>query len=387
MALALKSHFLLDPTIIFLNHGSFGACPKPVFEEYQRWQRELERQPVEFLGRRATTLLADARAKLTQYLTAAPDSVIYFPNPTTATNVLIRSMRLVPGDEVLTTDHEYGALDRAWHWRCRQIGARYVKSAVRLPMTTAEEFVEAFWSAVTPRTRAIFISHITSPTALILPIYEICRRARAAGIVTIIDGAHAPGHIALNLSALDPDFYVGAAHKWLSAPKGSAFLYARPALQAELDPLVISWGWGDELIAPDMTMGETEFVRFHQWQGTRDLAAFLATPAAIEFQARHGWDRVRQECHRLASEIRQRIEALTGLPSLSHDTPEWFGQMVAVRLPEVDVDALKRALYERYHIEVPVFRWNDQPLMRVSFQGYNDQADSDALVEALRALL
>ncbi|MGH2524967.1 MAG: aminotransferase class V-fold PLP-dependent enzyme, partial [Anaerolineales bacterium] len=221
----------------------------------------------------------------------------------------------------------------------------------------------------------------------IFPIQAICRRARQAGILTIVDGAHAPGQIPLHLGEIGADLYVGACHKWLSSPKGSAFLYARPDVQAWLEPLVVSWGWGDEVIAPDLALGDTEFVRFHQPQGTRDIAAFLATPAAIEFQARHHWDAVRAECHRLALETRARLNQWTGLTALSPDSPEWVGQMVAIRLPEVDVNTLKAQLYDEHRIEAPLFRWNGLPLIRVSFQGYNTRADADALVEALKALL
>ena len=176
----MKEHFLLDPDVVFLNHGSFGACPRPVFEDYQRWQRELERQPVEFLGRRARPLQAEARRALADFLRVAADDVVYFPNPSTAINMVARSLALGPGDEVLATDHEYGAMDRTWTLIARKTGATYVRHPMPLPLTTHEAFVERFWRAVTPRTRVVFLSHITSPTALTSPVAEICRRARAA---------------------------------------------------------------------------------------------------------------------------------------------------------------------------------------------------------------
>lgn len=173
-----KEQFLLDPDIHFLNHGSYGACPRPVFEEYQRWQRELERQPVEFLGRRITGLMAEARAALAAYLGVDADEVVYFANPTTAVNMVARSLRLGPGDEVLATDHEYGSLDRTWRFLSQQSGFEYVRRPMPLPTTTAGDFVERFWAGVTPRTRAIYISHITSATALKFPVEAICARAR-----------------------------------------------------------------------------------------------------------------------------------------------------------------------------------------------------------------
>lgn len=377
----LRPHYLLDPDVIFLNHGSFGACPRPVFEAYQRWQAELERQPVEFLGRRITGLMAEARARLAAYLQADADSLVFFPNPTTAMNVAARSLALQPGDEILTTDHEYGAMDRTWRFMCAQTGARYVRRPIPLPVTTPADFVEAFWAGVTERTRAIFISHLTSPTALIFPVAEICRRARSAGILTLVDGAHAPGQLPVRLAELGADIYTGACHKWLGSPKGSAFLYARPEAQAWLRPLVVSWGWESD------TPSGSAYVDHHEWQGTRDMAAYLATPAAIEFQAAHDWDRVRAECHALTLDTRRRLNALTGLPAISPDSGEWLGQLAAVRLPAVDGAALKAALYDRFRIEVPVVSWGGELFLRVSFQGYNSRADADALVAALRQLL
>ncbi|UCC65853.1 MAG: aminotransferase class V-fold PLP-dependent enzyme [Anaerolineae bacterium] len=377
----LKSQFLLDPEVVFLNHGSFGACPRPVFDAYQHWQRELERQPVEFLGRRARGLLAEARAALAAYVGVEAQDVVYFPNPTAAINAVVRSLDLGPGDEILTTDHEYGAMDRTWRFACRKTGARYVQQPVPLPVTAHSDFVEIFWAAVTDRTRAIFLSHITSPTALTFPVQEICYRARQAGLLSIVDGAHAPGQIPLNLEGLGADVYTGAAHKWLCAPKGSAFLYVRREVQGLLEPLVVSWGWESE------HPSGSQFIDHHEWQGTRDLAAFLSVPAAIEFQAGHDWAAVRQRCRALAGKTRQRLNALTGLDPICPDSPEWFTQMFAARLPPADLDRLKGRLYDEYRIEVPLRQWNGQPLIRVSFQAYNGQADADALVDALAQLL
>lgn len=382
---AYSDLFLLDPEVVFLNHGSFGACPKPVFAAYQDWQRQLERQPVEFLGRRITGLLAEARAHLAAYVGAQPDEVVYFPNPTTAINMVARSLSLKPGDEILTTDHEYGAMDRTWRYLCRKAGAHYVRRPMPVPMTSAAAFVDEFWRGVTPNTRAIFISHITSATGLIFPVQAICQRARAAGILCIVDGAHAPAFMPLNLAELGADIYTGACHKWLCAPKGSAFLYARPEMQSWLDPLVVSWGWESDIPS------HSPFVDYHEWQGTRDVAAFLATPAAIQFQHDHNWEAVRATCRALARETLQRVNTLTGLPALApepSDDHTWYGQMVALRLPAgTDVQALKARLYDEYRVEVPVYLWNDQPLFRVSFQAYNTRADAEALLKALSKLL
>ena len=211
-------HFLLRPAVAFLNHGSFGACPAPVFEAYQRWQRELEAQPAEFLGRRlqgSAGLLAQARARLARYVGTRPDDLVFVPNATHGMNIVARSFPLEPGDDVLATDHEYGAVERTWRFNCEQRGARYRAQPITLPVSGAEALVEQLWQGVTERTRAIVVSHIASPSALIFPVAEICRRAAAAGILTVVDGAHAPGHIDLALDALGADFYTGNCHKWL----------------------------------------------------------------------------------------------------------------------------------------------------------------------------
>ena len=383
----MKALFLIDPSITYLNHGSFGACPASVFQEYQRWQRELERQPVEFLSRRATTLMADARAKLAAFVGANADELIYFPNPTHAINMVARSLSLQAGDEILTTDHEYGAMDRTWHFLCKKVGAQYVHQPVPLPLTTPAEFVEHFWAGVNARTKIIFVSQITSPTALIFPVQQICKLARERGILTIVDGAHVPGQLPLNLHELGCDIYTGACHKWLLSPKGAAFLYARPEVQRWLEPLVVSWGWGDDIIPPTLDRGTPAFVRNHEWQGTRDLAAFLSVPAAIEFQQLHHWDQVRARCHALASETRQRINALTGLESICPDSSEWFYQMVTVRIPPMNLPQLKTRLLNEFKIEVPVIDWSQQHFIRVSYQGYNTAADMEKLIDALQQIL
>jgi isopenicillin-N epimerase len=206
------SLFLLRKGVTFLNHGSFGACPTPVFETYRRWQRELEEQPVEFLGRRIDDLLRAAREPLARELGAQPDDLVVVPNATHGVNIVARSLDLDVGDEVVVTELEYGAVQRTWRYICGQRGATYRPARVSLPVTSHEAVADEIWSAVTPRTRVVVISHITSATALILPVAEICRRARAAGILTLVDGAHAPGQIPLSLAELGADFYAGNCH-------------------------------------------------------------------------------------------------------------------------------------------------------------------------------
>jgi isopenicillin-N epimerase len=377
----LRRLFLLDPEIVFLNHGSFGATPGPVFEVYQSWQRELERQPVEFLGRRAQELMAEARSALAGYLGTQRDDLVYVMNATVGVNIVARSLDLGPGDEVLATDHEYGACDRTWRFLSQKQGFSYINQPISLPLASTEGFIDQLWRGVTAYTKVIFLSHITSPTAIIFPVAEVCRRARGQGILTVVDGAHAPGQLPLDLEEIGADTYTGNLHKWLCAPKGAGFLYAHPEVQDLLEPLVVSWGWGSEMPGP------SQFVDYHEWQGTRDLAAFLSVPTAIQFQQEHDWDRVRDGCHALAVDSEACICALTGLPSL-YSSDNWFVQMFSARLPvETDIVALKSRLYEEFRVEVPLIEWNSNKLIRVSVQGYNTQQDLKRLLEALGSVL
>lgn len=377
------AEFLLRPGVAFLNHGSFGACPRPVFAEYQRWQRLLEEEPVEFLGRRLDDLLAEARTPLGAYLGASPDDLVYVPNATYGMNIVAHSFPLAPGDEVLGNTHEYGAVERTWTFVCEAKGARYRSQPITLPLASADEVVEQLWQGVTPRTRAIVISHITSPTALTFPVAEICKRAAAQGIITIVDGAHAPGQIPLSLETLGADFYTGNLHKWLCAPKGSAFLYARRDSQPMLQPLVVSWGW--RAVAP----GPSPFQDYFGWTGTSDPAPYLSAPAAIAFQRENDWPSVRAACHDLALSASQRIAELTGLPPISPDNADWWAQMRAIPLPRTETSAqeIQRRLYDDYQIEVPIVDWQEHRFVRVSIQAYNTPRDVDRLVSALASIL
>lgn len=378
---SLKKSFLLDPKVVYLNHGSFGATPRLVFREYQRWQRQLERQPVEFLSRRHNELMRAARTMLAVYLGARAEDVVYAQNVTIALNIVAHSLDLGAGDDVLSTDHEYGALDRTWRFLSKERGFKYINQKIPVPLTTRDGFVEEFWRGVTPRTRVVFLSHITSPTAIIFPVEEVIRRAHEAGILTIIDGAHVAGQLSLNLESLGADFYGGNLHKWLCAPKGAGFLYARRDVQHLLKPLVISWGYESE------TPSGSTFIDHNEWWGTRDIAAFLSVPPAMEFQKKHHWDDVRRACHELACETLQKIESLTGMKSFYPDD-RWFAQMFTAPLPNsIDVSPLQARLYDEYRIEAPLIEWNGHKLIRVSIQGYNTKRDISRLLDALKRLL
>jgi isopenicillin-N epimerase len=348
----VKDLFLLDPAVVYLNHGSFGACPRPVFEEYQRLQLELERQPVEFLAleRRFPALIDEARRVLAAYVGADAGSLAFAPNASAAVNAVVRSLDLGPGDEVLLGEAEYGGMEILWDYVRRRTGV----TIVRAPF---EELDPG------RKTRVVFCSHIEWSSGRVNDVAPLVARARAAGALSIVDGAHAPGQIDLDLDALGADVYAGNCHKWLCAPKGSAFLYVRAGAQELIDPAVVSWDWLDG----------AAFHERHRWQGTRDPAAYLAAPAAIAFQAEHDWPEVRRRCHTLLAALELPFEPLAGE----------YVQMRGFRVEHPDPPALKQRLYDEHRIEVPVFETRQGWVLRVSVQAYNDEADLAALAAAL----
>jgi isopenicillin-N epimerase len=348
----VKGLFLLDPDVVYLNHGSFGACPRPVFEAYQRYQRELEWQPVEFLAleRSFPARLDVARSALAAYVGASADNLAFATNASSAVNTVARSLELEPGDEVLMGEDEYGGMELLWDYVTRRTGAKVVRRALD----------DLFPGA---RTKVVFCSHVEWTSGRVNDVAEICARARDAGVLSIVDGAHAPGQIDLDLEAIGADVYAGNCHKWLCAPKGSGFLYARPEAQRLIDPLVVSWDWGDGVA----------FHELHRWQGTRDPSAFLAVADAIEFQAVYDGPAVRDRCHALLA------AADFGLEPLTHE----FVQMRGFRVEHPDPPALKRRLYDEHRIEVPIVETHHGWALRVSVQAYNDADDLQALASAL----
>ncbi|MBX3055921.1 MAG: aminotransferase class V-fold PLP-dependent enzyme [Anaerolineae bacterium] len=379
---SLKTLFLLDPNVHFLNHGSFGATPSPVFAVYQEWQRRLERQPVQFIATELFNHLAETRQTLGNYANSPSDDLVFVPNATFAVNVVARSLALGEGDEVLATDHEYGACDNIWRFLSQKQGFRYVNQPISLPTGTPDEIVAELWEGVTAQTRVIFISHITSATAVTFPIAAICARARVEGILTVVDGAHAPGQIPLDMAAIGADFYTGNCHKWLCAPKGSAFLYARPEVQHLVEPLVVGWGWGADRT---LTFG-SDFLDYQQWLGTMDPAAYLSVPAAIQFQAEHNWTAVRQQCHDLLCQTLGHIHALTGLEPMYHRDADYH-QMAIAALPPVDGRDLKQRLLQEFKVEIPITEWHGRTFVRISAQGYNTVEDMEALLAGLTAVI
>lgn len=367
----MRDLFLLDPDVVFLNHGSFGASPHPVFERYQAWQLELEREPVDFILRRLPELLADARAALGAYVGAAADDLTFVQNATTGVNMAARSLDLQPGDEVLATGLEYGACDLAWEAICARAGARYVRAEMSLPVG---DVLEALFARQTDRTRVVYASHITSETGVLLPLEEIVRRGREAGLVTIVDGAHAPGHVPLDLEAIGADFYAGNCHKWLCAPKGSGFLHVRPEYQERVEGPIVSWGHEND----------STFISRTQEQGTRDAAAYLTVPDAIAFQQEHVGDDVRAHCIATCREARRALCTLLDTEPIAPE--EMVLQMASVRLPDGAGEVLERTLWEEHRIEIPVMR-PEKDLLRISIATYTTSEDVERLLDVLpRAL-
>ena len=376
----LKTLFLLDQKIHFLNHGSFGAVPRPVFAAWRRWQRRLEQQPVRFLSRDLEGLLAGVRQDLALEFGAEPEDILLVPNVTYGVNLVARSLALEPGDEVLASDQEYGACDLIWARVCAARGAHYCRQPLPFPATAEGVLADALWSGVTPRTRLIFLSLVTSPTAIRLPVEEICRRARTRGIAVLVDGAHGPGQIPLNLDGLGADYFTGNLHKWAMAPRGAAFLHVRRDRQEALHPLIVSWG--------DANGSSAGLAARLQWAGTDDPTALLAVPAALEFASRNDWATVRRQCSRLLAEVLDEVAHFTGLPAFYRPGVAFPLQMGVVLLPpDTDAALLKRRLYDEYRVEVPIIEWSGRILLRVSIQGYNDSKDGQALVAGLKALL
>lgn len=376
----LKEAFLLREDVTFLNFGSFGATPKPIFESYQRFQRELEYEPVQFIINKGPEYLKESRERLGEYLFSHPDNLVYVPNPTYAVNIVARSLDLKAGDEVLSTDIEYGACDRTWEFYCREKGATYVRQTISLPIQSKEAFLADFWKGFSEKTRLVFISQITSATGLILPVKEICEEAKQRGLLVFIDGAHVPGHISLNLTQLDADFYTGACHKWMMTPKGSSFLYVKPEHQDELDPLIISWGYQADYPS------HSQFLDYHQFNGTRDFSAYLTIPDAIDFMKMNDWWGVAESCRILVRKWLPKLCDLVGSEPLAPVTDEFIGQMGSIPVRCGNPVELKQILYNEYKIEIPVMIQNNQVYIRYSINAFNSEEDLNILEKTLKEL-
>jgi isopenicillin-N epimerase len=389
-----RHHWSLDPDIRFLNHGSFGACPLPVLAAQARHRERIERNPVGFLVRELPQLQDAARCALARFVGAPGADLVFVPNATAGVNTVLRSFPLRAGDELLTTDHEYNACRNALDAAAARCGARVVVAPVPFPVADAEMIVAAILARVTPLTRLALIDHVTSPTALVLPVAQLVRELETRGIATLIDGAHPPGMLALDLEQLGASFYTGNCHKWICAPKGAGFLYVRPDRQREIRPLAISHGANSP--RTDRSRFQLEF----EWTGTHDPTAWLCVPEAIDFLGSllpGGWDELRLRNHELACAARR---VLCETLALEPPAPEaLLGSMASVWLPvgarpiattdPPAEDPLEAELFTRHRIVVPVMRWPSPPLrlLRVSAQIYNHLDEYRELADAMRTLL
>ncbi len=377
----LKSQFLLNPDITYLNFGSFGACPKPIFEDYQKWQLELETEPVRFITVNGLKYLKQSREALAQYINCNADDLVFTTNPSYAINIIAKSFKLNAGDEILSTNLEYGALDRTWNYYCQKAGAKYVRQPITLPLVSKEKMIEDFFKGLTEKTRAIFIGQITSATALIFPVKEICAIAKEKGLLTIVDGAHVPGHIHLDLATIQADVYTGACHKWMCTPKGCSFLYVKKEFQNLFDPLVISWGY--ESASPS----NSQFLDYHQMQGTRDFSAFLTIPKTIEFLKENNWTEVAAACRKIAHSNYLRFCKLLNAEPLCPIKDEFLGQMCSTPIKTAQPEKLHQHLFDTYKIEIPVMKQNDFVCIRYSINAFNNQKDLDTLHNALEEII
>jgi isopenicillin-N epimerase len=377
---SLASQFLLRKDVTFLNFGSFGACVRPVFERYQQYQLELEEEPVRFITVNGLEYLKQSRQALGEYLNCHADDVVYVTNPSYAVNIIAKSLKLQAGDEILTTNLEYGACDRTLRYYCKKAGANYIKYNVPFPLTTKEEFVEQFMKLATEKTKLIFISHLTSSTGLRFPVEEICNAAKAKSILTFVDGAHGPGQVPVDLTNMGVDIYTGACHKWMMTPKGSSFLYVKRELQHLFDPLIISWGY--EAAKPS----HSQFLDYHQLQGTRDFSAFLTIPDAINFMKQHNWPQVNEACRKLVQENAAEFCKLLNASPIAPVNDDFIAQLYSATIKTKEPEKLHHHFFDNYKIEIPVMPHGDKVYLRYSIQAFNSQVDLDKLFDAIREI-
>ncbi len=377
----MKENFLLRPDIAFLNFGSFGACPKPVFEKYQQLQKEMEAEPVQFIVYNGPKLLAESRKRLSEFVACNSNDLLYVPNPTYAVNLVANSLDLKSGDEVLSTNIEYGACDKTWKFYCQEKGAKYIMQPITLPLTSKEKFLEEFWKGATEKTKLVFISHITSATGLILPVAEIVQEAKRRGILSFVDGAHAPAHIDLKIDELGADFYTGACHKWMMTPKGSSFLHVKKEHQNALKPILVSWGYNND----DPT--SVNFQDINQFTGTRDYTAYLCIPEAIDFMKVNDWWGYAEEGRKLVQKWLPKMCSLVGSAPLAPVTDEFIGQLGSIPIKCSDPLELKDVLYREFQIEIPVMEQGGNVYLRYSLNAFNSERDLERLERAVIALM
>ena len=389
MAIGRKDWFTLNPESIYLTHGTFGACLKVAFNSRIKWQEKLESDPFNFLNSHAINALEYSRKALGNYLNCNHNNLVYFPNPSTALNAVIKSLKLKNGDQVLSSNHEYGSLDRTWKYYSDLKGYDYKKVNIHIPYDDEKTIIDIFLNAITDKTKIIYLSHITSSTALIFPVKKICQIARDNNIISIIDGAHAPGQVPVDILDINPDIYVGACHKWMCSPKGASFLYAKKEIQNTIDPLVISWGWESE------TPSSSKFLDYHQYQGTNDVSAYLTIPTILDFFKKHHWFEIQNKCHELVLEAKNMLHDYNQDFYSTTNNENHFGQMLSFKinqnsklLNEVTIKPSKileiqTTILNHSNIRIPIIVWENQVFTRISIQAYNTIDDVKAMIQML----
>ena len=388
--MSLKNQFLLDKKITFLNHGSFGACPKDIFNEYQLWQKKLENQPVKFLDqfRDFGPNMTNVRRVLSNNINSNINNIVPVVNATTGLNAIIKSLHFKKDDEVLMSNHEYGALEKTWQFIKTKYKIKIKIAKVSLPVTSEEQFIEDFVKKFNSKTKILFVSHITSPTSILFPIKNLIKIARKKNIITIIDGAHAPGHIDLNLKNLKADFYSGNCHKWMMSPKGAAFMWSSSKFKNHLDPLIVSHGWNKKNKSNNQkgALGNSRFIDMFEYTGTKDPAAWLSVPASIKFINNVKNIKLFKTQSNILYNFSLKLSKIFNMPLLA-DKGFLPPLMISVPIPKVKEFEFQKKLYRNYKIEIPIIPWENRSFVRISFQLYNSEKDLDKLIFALKKLL
>jgi isopenicillin-N epimerase len=383
-----RSAILLDPNVANLNTGSFGPLPKVVFERVTQLRRRLAEEPMDFLLREMPAHLWHARETLADYLHADARRLIFTANVTASVNLIASSLTLAAPGEILLTDHEYGAMHWCWERAAQRLGLTLRTFPVPILARDPHEIVDAACAAMSPRTRLFFFSHVLSPTGLVLPASQLCTEARRRGIFSVVDGAHAPAMLPLDLDDIDADFYGANCHKWLLAPTGSGFLYLGKSSEDRLQPLQVSWGWRPDRAQLDQRdeCGSTPRIRLYEFEGTRDICPWLAVPAAIDFQRALGFEQIRRHNQRLVQYVRQSFAGITALSLATPTHPALHGFLTAYRLPaHVKAPLWRTFLWERFRIEAPIVERPEGLLLRVSTHFYNTEEEIDCIGHAAEA--
>ncbi len=379
--LEFTHQWLIRPDTTYLNHGSFGPPPNCVRQERRQWIDALDRQPMDFYLRRYEPALENARQSVGAFVGTTASNLVFVENATYGMNVIADSFPLDPGDEVLLNNHEYGAVHRIWQRACARCQATMRVAQLPEKFESIEQIVDCLLSATNPNTRLMVFSHVTSPTALVMPVAEITAAFKSREIAVCIDGPHAPAQVDLDIDSIGSDFYTASCHKWLSASLGSGFLYVHPAWQDKIKPPIQSWG---RLLPAIPEMWDEEFI----WSGTRDPSVYLSIPAAVDFISKQvGLNAFQNRSRFLATRAEQLLCEEFGTTPIGNRSDGWYASMAHVPLPAGDHSALQLKLWQEYRIEVPIIHFENRWFIRVSCHLYNSQAQLETLRFALRKFL